>query len=64
MMSACVVWAKERVEAFNEGLERALSGFEKGSEVWIESLAKAKELSGLMEAVGLDFANLVGIGAE
>ena len=64
MMSACVVWAKERVEAFNDGLSRALSGVEKGGEAWRQGLHRARELAGLMEEVGLDFRTLVGMGLD
>ena len=64
MMSACVAWAKGQLDAFNEVLARALSGVEKGGEVWKAGLARARELAGIMNEVGLDFAGLVGVGLE
>ncbi|KAI9705511.1 MAG: exocyst complex component exo84 [Candelina mexicana] len=60
LMSACVKWAKEHVDAFNETLARQLSGFEPGSRVWVESMNTAKDHAMLMTEVGLDFKDLVG----
>ncbi len=60
LMSACVKWAKEHVDAFNEILARQLSGFEPGSEVWIRCMNRAKEHATLMTEVGLDFKDLIG----
>lgn len=60
MMSACVKWAKEEVDAFNATLARQLSGVEEGGEVWTRCLAQAKEHGNMLCEVGLDFRSLVG----
>ncbi|KAL1877834.1 hypothetical protein VTK73DRAFT_8361 [Phialemonium thermophilum] len=60
MMSACVKWAKEEVEAFNAILTRQLSSAEEGSELWTLCVSRAKEHSMMLSEVGLDFRNLVG----
>jgi exocyst complex component 8 len=60
MMSACVKWAKEEVEAFNIILARQLSSTEHGSEAWIKCMERAKEHAQMLSEVGLDFRNLVG----
>ncbi|KAJ4300186.1 exocyst complex component exo84 [Collariella sp. IMI 366227] len=64
MMSACVKWAKEEVDAFNAILDRQLSGEEKGSEIWTECMDTAKAHAGVLAEVGLDFRDLVGQGAK
>lgn len=60
MMSACVKWAKEEVEAFNVILARQLSSTEEEGEVWTLCMDRAKEHSKMLSEVGLDFRNLVG----
>jgi hypothetical protein len=60
MMSACVKWAKEEVEAFNIILARQLSSTEEGGEVWTLCMDRAMEHSKMLAEVGLDFRNLVG----
>ncbi|EJP70849.1 exocyst complex component EXO84 [Beauveria bassiana ARSEF 2860] len=60
MMSACVKWAKQEVEAFNAILARQLSSTERGGPVWTECMNRAKEHATKLSAVGLDFQNLVG----
>ncbi|KAI9724036.1 MAG: hypothetical protein M1812_000754 [Candelaria pacifica] len=60
LMSACVKWAKEHLDAFKEILARQLSGFEPGSTVWVECMNRAKEHATLMTEVGLDFKDLIG----
>ena len=60
MMSACVKWAKEEVEAFNAILARQLSSVEHGGSVWTQCMDRAKEHAKKLSAVGLDFTNLVG----
>ncbi|TQS33497.1 hypothetical protein Golomagni_06157, partial [Golovinomyces magnicellulatus] len=64
MMSACVKWAKEEVEAFNIILARQLSSTERGGEVWTACMDRAREHAQKLSAVGLDFGNLVGRDAE
>ncbi len=60
MMSACVKWAKEEVEAFNAILARQLSSTEKGGEVWKKCMEQARDHANMLSEVGLDFRNLVG----
>ena len=60
MMSACVKWAKEEVEAFNVILARQLSSTDRGGQVWTQCMDRAKEHARLLSDVGLDFTNLVG----
>ena len=61
MMSACVKWAKERLDEFNEILARQLGSVRVGSETWRDCMARAKEHAGMMGEVGLDFVELVGV---
>ncbi|EOO01473.1 putative exocyst complex component exo84 protein [Phaeoacremonium minimum UCRPA7] len=60
MMSACVKWAKEEVEAFNAILARQLSSTDRGGEVWTKCMNQAKDHAKMLSEVGLDFRNLVG----
>jgi hypothetical protein len=61
MMSACVKWAKERLDEFNEILARQLGSVRVGSETWKDCMQKAREHAGMMGEVGLDFGGLVGV---
>jgi len=60
MMSACVKWAKQEVDAFNAILARQLSGEKEGSEMWTRCVDTAKDHAGMLSEVGLDFRDLVG----
>lgn len=60
MMSACVKWAKEQVDAFNIILARQLSSAERGGPVWTECMGQAKEHAKMLSEVGLDFKNFIG----
>ncbi|KAF4983664.1 hypothetical protein FZEAL_970 [Fusarium zealandicum] len=60
MMSVCVKWAKQEVEAFNVILARQLSSTEPGGAVWTQCMERAKEHAKKLSEVGLDFMNLVG----
>jgi len=60
MMSACVKWAKEEVDAFNTILSRQLSSTERGGEVWNQCIQRAKIHAQALEEVQLDFRDLVG----
>lgn len=60
MMSACVKWAKQEVEAFNIILVRQLSSAERGGAVWTQCMDRAKEHGKKLSQVGLDFGELVG----
>jgi hypothetical protein len=64
MMSTCVKWVKEQVEAFNVVLARQLSSTERGGEVWTQCLDQAKEHAKKLSDVGLDFTSLVGKGVD
>ncbi|POR38804.1 Exocyst complex component EXO84 [Tolypocladium paradoxum] len=64
MMSACVKWAKEAVEAFNVILARQLSSTERGGPVWTQCMERAREHAQKLSEVGLDFEKLVGRGLE
>jgi hypothetical protein len=60
MMSACVKWAMEEVDAFNAILARQLSGEKEGSETWTRCMNTSKDHAGMLAEVGMDFRNLVG----
>lgn len=62
MMSVCVKWAKEEVEAFNVILARQLSSTERGGPVWTQCMERAREHAAKLSQVGLDFQSLVGRG--
>ena len=61
-MSSCVQWAKERLDDFKALLGRQLGSVRVGSVDWSNCLGKAVENAGMVGEVGLDFANLVGLG--
>ncbi|KAI1386495.1 Cullin repeat-like-containing domain protein [Hypoxylon trugodes] len=60
MMSACVKWAKEEVDAFNVILARQLSSTERDGTVWNQCMERAKTHAKMLEEVQLDFRDLVG----
>lgn len=60
MMSVCVKWAKEEVDAFNAILARQLSSTERDGEIWRKCVDQAKTHADMLSEVGLDFRNLVG----
>jgi exocyst complex component 8 len=62
MMSACVKWAKEHVDAFNVILARQLSSVDQKSPLWQECMDQAHEHASMLSGVGLDFKELVGKG--
>ncbi|KAI6984108.1 hypothetical protein D0859_14382 [Hortaea werneckii] len=62
--SAVVKWAKERVDEFNEALERQLSSVERDGDFWNDCLHIAKEQAQVLSEVGVDFTSLVGRGFE
>ncbi|KAI9752848.1 MAG: hypothetical protein M4579_005463 [Chaenotheca gracillima] len=64
MMSACVKWAKEHVDAFNRLLTRQLTGMERDSAVWKECMEMVRETSSLLKEAGLDFKNLEELSVE
>ena len=61
MMSTCVKWAKEQVDAFNAILARQLSSTPRGGPVWMQCVERAKTHAGVLAGVGLDFVYLVGM---
>ena len=62
MMSACVKWAKEHLDKFNVILARQLSSVKRDSPTWQECMERAREHASMMDEVGLDFKDLVGVG--
>lgn len=64
MMSACVKWAKERLDEFCALLGRQLSSVQRGSPTWRDCVERAREHAGMMDEVGLDFRGLVRVGME
>ena len=62
MMSSCVQWAKERLDEFNALLGRQLGSVQAGSKEWNNCMGKAIGNAVTVNEVGLDFANLVGLG--
>lgn len=60
VMSACVKWAKEQVDAFNIILARQLSSTERGGPLWMECMNQAKDHAKMLSEVGLDFKSLIG----
>lgn len=64
MMSACVKWAKEQVDAFNIILVRQLSSTEPGSAIYEECMEQARDHAKMLNLVGLDFKNLIGKPAQ
>lgn len=61
-MSSCVQWAKEKLDEFNELLARQVSSVRAGSADWNDCLGNAIKNAGMVGEVGLDFADLVGLG--
>lgn len=64
MMSACVKWAKEHLDAFNRVLASQLSNVHRDSPTWKECMERAREHAKMMDDVGLDFKDLVGVEFE
>ena len=61
MMSACVTWAKEHLDHFNIMLLRQLSSVRKASPTWKECIDRAKEHAAMLDEVGMDFSEMVGV---
>ena len=61
MMSACVTWAKKHLDQFNATLLRQLSSVQKDSSTWQECMERAKEHARMLDEVGLDFSELIGV---
>ncbi|CAG8962180.1 hypothetical protein HYFRA_00005229 [Hymenoscyphus fraxineus] len=60
LMSACVKWAKEQVDAFNIILARQLSSTDRDGEAWTACMDQAREHAKMLQEVGLDFKSLIG----
>lgn len=60
--SSVVKWAKERIDEFNESLERQLSSVERDSPLWKECIDVVKHQSEVLREVGVDFSGLVAQG--
>ncbi len=61
-MSACIKWAKERLDEFNGTLGKQLGSVRWGSETWVDCVERAKGFAGGLGEVGVDFEGLVGVG--
>lgn len=61
MMSACIKWAKEQVDEFNVLLSRQLSSLDQDAQICKDCIERAKTHAALLEQVGLDFKDLVGV---
>ncbi|KAF2188373.1 hypothetical protein K469DRAFT_703883 [Zopfia rhizophila CBS 207.26] len=64
LMSACVKWAKEHVDAFNVIVARQLSSVDQESPLWKECMDQAHAHAAMLVEVGLDFKELIGKGGE
>jgi hypothetical protein len=64
MMSACVKWAKEHVDAFNALLGRQLSSTETGGEVYRECMGIALAHADMLGEAGVDFRSLIGVKVD
>lgn len=62
--STVVKWAKERVDEFNDALERQVSTVDRRTELWVECMRAVREQAGMLSEVGVDFSMLVGRGLE
>lgn len=62
--SAVVKWAKERVDEFNEHLQRQLSSVGRDTELWTECIKTVKQQADVLHEVGVDFKGLVARGLE
>lgn len=60
MTSACVKWAKEHVDDFNDVLARQLSSFDQSSDMWKECMETAHRHDAMLGEVGLNFRHLIG----
>ena len=60
LMSACVKWAKEQLDAFNLILSRQLSTVPKEGQEWKECMQQARENANMLSEVGMDFSCFVG----
>ncbi|KAI4725341.1 hypothetical protein E4T49_06940 [Aureobasidium sp. EXF-10728] len=60
--SAVVKWAKERIDEFNESLNRQLSSVERGSSLWNECIDVVREQAAVLSEAGVDFSGLIAQG--
>jgi hypothetical protein len=60
LMSACVKWAKEQLDAFNLILSRQLSTVPRDGLEWQECMQQARENANMLLEVGLDFSSFIG----
>ncbi|KAF1347788.1 hypothetical protein BDV97DRAFT_298472 [Delphinella strobiligena] len=60
--SAVVKWAKERIDDFNESLERQLSSVERGSPLWNDCIDVVQHQSEVLREVAVDFSGLIAKG--
>jgi len=60
--SAVVKWAAQRVDEFNEQLERQLSSVERGTPLWNQCVEIVVSQSEVLAEVGVDFRGIVAKG--
>ncbi|THW09721.1 hypothetical protein D6D26_00168 [Aureobasidium pullulans] len=60
--SAVVKWAKERIDEFNESLDRQLSSVERGSPLWNDCIDVVREQAAVLSEAGVDFSGLIAQG--
>lgn len=64
MTSACIKWAKEHLDGFNELLTRQLSSVQRGTTVWQKCIDIVHEQAEVLTEVCVDFTDLVARGLE
>lgn len=64
MTSACMKWAKEHLDGFNELLTRQLSSVQRGTTVWHKCIDIVHEQAEVLTEVAVDFTDLVAKGLE
>ncbi|KAI5212289.1 hypothetical protein E4T38_00724 [Aureobasidium subglaciale] len=60
--SAVVKWAKERIDEFNESLNRQLSSVERGSSLWNDCIDVVREQAAVLSDASVDFSGLIAQG--
>jgi hypothetical protein len=60
--SAVVKWSKERIDEFNQSLDRQLSSVERGSSLWDDCINVVREQAAVLSEAGVDFSGLIAQG--
>lgn len=61
-MSACISWAKDRVDEFNAVVERQLSSVDPESRTYRECVERVRKHAEMVKEAGVDFGKVVGVG--